>query len=101
MAELMRIVRNCYFEDCKFIVQVEFKLTSYFTRMRVSSYCGGCCTPLDVTLNKERKSIFISCPRCNSYTKHKIIGKTINHIMKCKKCKFVFMFKEEHISTEL
>ena len=95
MAKLMKIVRNCYFSDCKLDTEVEFNIT-YYVRMKEATYCSGCATPLDVTLNKEKKSIFISCPRCNRHTKHKIIGKTTSHLMKCKKCKFIFKFKEVH-----
>jgi len=45
MAVSMRIVRNCYFKDCKMSTEVEFKNTSC---RRTSSYCDGCATPLDV-----------------------------------------------------
>jgi len=90
MAELMKIVRSCYFEGCNKDIEVEFK---DFVYGRIAQYCRKCATPLDVKRTIETQ-IDINCPRCLKFNRHKIVGKTTKHIIKCKMCKLVFRFKE-------
>lgn len=92
MAELMKIVRNCYFEGCNKDTELSFHPSC----IRISSYCNKCGTPLDVRIIDYRKEIKISCPRCLKLNNHKILGKTTKHILKCKTCGLVYRFKETY-----